>query len=74
MLGKHSGRHALKTKCQHLGYSLSKEELDAVYHGFIEIADRKKGVTDQEILALVHTLKAGESVVQPKSDQAVAAD
>jgi 2-isopropylmalate synthase len=74
VLGKHSGRHALKTKCQHLGYSLSKEELDAVYHGFIEIADRKKGVTDQEILALVHTLKAGESVVHPKADQAVAAD
>jgi len=74
VLGKHSGRHALKTKCQHLGYSLSKEELDAVYHGFIEIADRKKGVTDQEILALVHTLKAGELVVHPKADQAVAAD
>jgi 2-isopropylmalate synthase len=74
VLGKHSGRHALKTKCQHLGYSLSKDELDAVYHGFIEIADRKKGVTDQEILALVHTLKAGETVTHPKADQAVAAD
>ncbi len=71
VLGKHSGRHALKSKCMHLGYELSKEELDAVYHGFIEIADRKKGVTDQEILALIHTLKAGEKV---KAEGAAAAD
>ncbi len=71
VLGKHSGRHALRAKCEHLGYNLRKEELDAVYHGFIEIADRKKGVTDQEILALIHTLKAGEKV---KADGAVAAD
>jgi 2-isopropylmalate synthase len=71
VLGKHSGRHALSSKCVHLGYQLNKEELNAVYHGFIEIADRKKGVTDQEILALIHTLKAGENV---KSNSAVACD
>jgi 2-isopropylmalate synthase len=71
VLGKHSGRHALRSKCEHLGFTLSKEELDAVYHGFIEIADRKKGVTDQEISALIHTLKAGEKV---KSDGAAASD
>lgn len=71
VLGKHSGRHALRAKCEHLGYSLTKDELDAVYHGFIEIADRKKGVTDQEISALIHTLKAGEKV---KSDSVVASD
>ncbi|WP_321477828.1 2-isopropylmalate synthase [uncultured Paludibaculum sp.] len=62
VLGKHSGRHALRSKCEHLGYHLGKDELDAVYHGFIEIADRKKGVTDKEILALIHTLRAGEGV------------
>jgi 2-isopropylmalate synthase len=62
VLGKHSGRHALRAKCEHLGFQLAKNELDAVYHGFIEIADRKKGITDQEILALIHTLKAGEAV------------
>jgi len=66
VLGKHSGRHALRAKCEHLGYNLSKKELDAVYYGFIEIADRKKGVTDQEILALIHTLKAAENV-QPET-------
>jgi len=71
VLGKHSGRHALRTKCEHLGHQLTKAELDAVYHGFIEIADRKKGVTDAEISALVHTLKAGEAV---KTESASASD
>lgn len=72
VLGKHSGRHALKSKCQHLGHDLSKDELDAVYSGFIAIADRKKGVTDQEILALITAMKAGENTI--KRDAAIAGD
>ena len=72
VLGKHSGRHALRAKCEHLGHTLSKEELDAVYAGFIAIADRKKGVTDQEILALITAMKAGETTAQ--RDAAVAAE
>jgi len=72
VLGKHSGRHALKSKCQHLGHELTREELDAVYAGFIAIADRKKGVTDQEILALIKAMKAGEDTI--KRDAALAGD
>ena len=53
VLGKHSGRHALRDKCEHLGYSLNKEELDIVYDAFITLADRKKGVTDREITGLI---------------------
>jgi 2-isopropylmalate synthase len=53
VLGKHSGRHALKQRCQDLGYELNKEELDLVYKGFIELADRVKGVRNDEILDLV---------------------
>jgi len=71
VLGKHSGRHALRSKCEHLGYPVSKEELDVVYKGFIEIADRKKNVSDQEILAILLTLKASERM---KTDSAVAGD
>ncbi len=76
VLGKHSGRHALRVKCEHLGYDLSKQELDAVYQGFLEIADKKKGVTDQEIGALVRTLKMGEAVEagSHRADAAVASD
>ena len=53
VLGKHSGRHALKQRCADLGYSLGKEELDGVYQAFTTLADRKKGVPDEEIAALI---------------------
>jgi 2-isopropylmalate synthase len=53
VLGKHSGRHALRDRCEHLGYNLSREELEIVYQGFIGLADRKKGVLDEEISVLI---------------------
>lgn len=53
VLGKHSGRHALKSRCTDLGFELNKEELDAVYQCFITLADRKKGLMDEEIAELV---------------------
>jgi 2-isopropylmalate synthase len=54
VLGKHSGRHALNARCQDLGYNLSKDELNALYERFTAYADhRKKGLMDQEIVALI---------------------
>jgi len=53
VLGKHSGRHALRDRCEHLGYALATDELDQVYQSFIDFADRKKGVLDEEIADLV---------------------
>jgi len=53
VLGKHSGRHALRDRCEHLGYPLASEELEIVYQHFIKLADRKKGVLDEEIVNLV---------------------
>ena len=55
VLGKHSGRHAISQRCKDLGYELDKEELDELYHRFTAVADhRKKGLTDGEILQLLH--------------------
>jgi 2-isopropylmalate synthase len=54
VLGKHSGRHALKVRCAQLGFELTKEELDDVYQRFTTAADRKKGLSDDEILGLIH--------------------
>ncbi|MFN3323242.1 MAG: 2-isopropylmalate synthase [Bryobacteraceae bacterium] len=61
VLGKHSGRHALKSRCEALGYTLTKEELDAVYQGFTAIADRKKGVLDEEIVELIEQTTSGKA-------------
>jgi len=53
ILGKHSGRHALNQRCQDLGFSLTRQQLDEVYERFIALADRKKGITNEEIAAVV---------------------
>ncbi|HEU0138543.1 MAG TPA: 2-isopropylmalate synthase [Bryobacteraceae bacterium] len=53
VLGKHSGRHALNKRCQDLGFELTRDELDLVYKQFIALADRKKGVRNEEIAVLV---------------------
>jgi 2-isopropylmalate synthase len=63
VLGKHSGRHALKQRCESLGYSLSREELDEVYHRFTTLADRKKGLLDEEIAGLVEDSQKARAAV-----------
>src|SRR5580693_6729419 len=52
VLGKHSGRHALKKRLEDLGFSLTKEELDLVYTEITALADNKKGLMDEEIAEL----------------------
>jgi len=52
VLGKHSGRHALASRCEHMGLPLTREQLDKVYHRFTALADRKKGLRNDEIAAL----------------------
>ena len=54
VLGKHSGRHALHKRAEDLGFSLGKDELDTLYHRFTALADRKKGLRNEEIVALIH--------------------
>jgi 2-isopropylmalate synthase len=63
VLGKHSGRHALSQRCKDLGYDLSKEDLDGLYHRFTAVADqRKKGLMDEEIVQLLHAGLKAEGV------------
>ena len=53
VLGKHSGRHALKKRAEDLGFELTREELDEVYTQFTIAADTKKGLRNDEIASLV---------------------
>jgi 2-isopropylmalate synthase len=53
VLGKHSGRRALEHRLIELGHNLSKEEISVVYERFTDLADRKKLIYDQDILALL---------------------
>jgi len=52
VLGKHSGRHALEARYRELGYTLSREQLEKVYVKFLEVADRKKKVDDQDLVSI----------------------
>ena len=58
VLGKHSGRHALKQRAEALGFTLDKTQLDEFYTRFTEMADRKKGLRNEEIAALLREVGA----------------
>ena len=53
VLGKHSGRHAFRKRLEDLGYSLSEEAIDGLFAKFKDLADKKKGVYDEDIEALI---------------------
>src|SRR3954454_12925368 len=53
VLGKHSGRHALRQALEELGYAVSGATLNTAFHRFKEIADKKKQVTAMDLEALV---------------------
>ncbi|KAJ9505503.1 hypothetical protein QJQ45_023787, partial [Haematococcus lacustris] len=53
VLGKHSGRNALNSRLLSLGYELKQDELDELFKRFKTLADKKKGITDDDILALM---------------------
>lgn len=53
VMGKHSGRAALRSKLENLGYSLGDNQLKDVFVRFKELADRKKEVFDDDLIALM---------------------
>jgi len=53
VMGKHSGRHAFKKKLEELGYALGDNALNEAFARFKDLADKKKEVFDEDIVALV---------------------
>ncbi|MBP3038262.1 2-isopropylmalate synthase [Bacillaceae bacterium Marseille-Q3522] len=53
VLGKHSGRHAFKTRLEELGLTVTEEEIKPLFAVFKELADRKKEMTDDDLVAIV---------------------
>ena len=53
VLGRHSGRHGLKARLEELGYHLTEKELDHVYKAFVQLADKKKEVYDEDLRSLM---------------------
>jgi 2-isopropylmalate synthase len=61
VLGKHSGRHALKARLVELGYSLTDAELDKAFERFKALADKKKTITDADLEAII-----SDQIYQPR--------
>ena len=53
VIGKHSGRNAVKSKYESLGYKLSEEQVATVFEAVKDLADRKKTIFDEDLLALI---------------------
>jgi len=53
VLGRHTGRHGFVDRCTQLGFKLSEIELEQAYQRFLEIADKKKEVFDEDITAMI---------------------
>ena len=60
VMGKHSGRAALRSKLQELGYDLADNQLNDVFVRFKALADRKKEVFEDDLLALMRDQESGE--------------
>lgn len=54
VLGRHSGRHALARRFQDLGYAIGEEQLGDIYQAFLQLAERKRQILDEDLLALLH--------------------
>ena len=60
VLGKHSGRAALRKKINDLGYSLGDNQLKDLFYRFKSLADKKKEIYDDDLLALLSDTAMGE--------------
>ncbi len=68
VLGKHSGRHALKVRLQELGFNVEGDALNQVFRRFKELADAKKTVTDADLEALIADEFHGPEEIYSLSD------
>jgi len=66
-LGKHSGRAALRAKLKELGFDLADNQLNDVFVRFKDLADRKKEVFDDDLMALVTQNDAEDDRLKLKS-------
>ncbi len=53
VLGKHSGRHALSSRYEELGFSFDPEEITDLYSRFVQLADKKKNIYEQDLIGII---------------------
>jgi 2-isopropylmalate synthase len=73
VLGKHSGRNALRSRLHELGYSVTIEELAECYGMATSQADSAKEVTDRDLLSIIHKVRRNRSQILAEPTSAAAA-
>ena len=61
VLGKHSGRHAVQHRCSELGLTVEGGELIEVYRALMAIADDRKVISDNDVVAVVSSVRTGST-------------
>jgi 2-isopropylmalate synthase len=54
VLGRHTGRHGFADRCDKLGFKLSEQEVEQAYQRFLDVADKKKEVFDEDVAAIIN--------------------
>jgi 2-isopropylmalate synthase len=57
VLGRHSGRHAVQSRCEALGFTLSAAEVDHVYHAVISLGEHRKAIADGDLRRIVDRVR-----------------
>jgi len=73
VLGKHSGRNALRARLEELGYHTSETELAECYRMAMACADAAKQVSDRDLLSIVHKVRRSPAPEEPSRDASAAA-
>jgi 2-isopropylmalate synthase len=63
VLGRHSGRHAVQSRCEALGFTLSHAEIDQVYHGVISMGEHRKAIADGDLRRIIERVRTPVSAV-----------
>jgi 2-isopropylmalate synthase len=61
VLGRHSGRHAVQSRCEALGFTLSSAEVDQVYHAVISLGEHRKAIADGDLRRIVERVRTPSS-------------
>src|SRR5690606_9249686 len=67
VLGKHSGRHAFRERLETLGMDIGDNAFEDAFHRFKDLADKKKDIYDEDIIALLDTESRREDAIQLQS-------
>ncbi|MBS1817409.1 MAG: 2-isopropylmalate synthase [Acidobacteria bacterium] len=61
VLGRHSGRHAVGQRAEHLGLTLTQDELAQVYHAVVTMGEHRKSIGDNDIRRIVERVRSGQT-------------